>query len=36
MNVMIYFSEERRAAVIQRLYDALEPGGYLFLVTPSP
>jgi chemotaxis protein methyltransferase CheR len=31
MNVLIYFSDERRAAVIQRLHDALEPGGYLFL-----
>jgi chemotaxis protein methyltransferase CheR len=31
MNVLIYFSEEKRKAVIQRLYDALDPGGYLFL-----
>jgi chemotaxis protein methyltransferase CheR len=31
MNVLIYFREERRAAVVQRFYDALEPGGYLFL-----
>jgi len=31
MNVLIYFSEERRRAVVQRLYHALEPGGYLFL-----
>ena len=31
MNVLIYFSEERRHAMVQRLYDALEPGGYLFL-----
>jgi chemotaxis protein methyltransferase CheR len=31
MNVLIYFSEERRRAVVQRFYDALEPGGYLFL-----
>ena len=31
MNVMIYFSEERRAQLIQRFYDYLEPGGYLFL-----
>jgi chemotaxis protein methyltransferase CheR len=31
MNVLIYFTEERRAAVVQRFYDALEPGGYLFL-----
>jgi chemotaxis protein methyltransferase CheR len=31
MNVLIYFSEERRRAVVQRLYETLEPGGYLFL-----
>ncbi len=31
MNVLIYFSEERRAALIQRFYEYLEPGGYLFL-----
>jgi chemotaxis protein methyltransferase CheR len=31
MNVLIYFSEERRRALVQRLYDTLEPGGYLFL-----
>ena len=31
MNVLIYFSEERRAVLVQRFYDALEPGGYLFL-----
>jgi chemotaxis protein methyltransferase CheR len=31
MNVMIYFSEERRAALIQQFYEYLEPGGYLFL-----
>jgi chemotaxis protein methyltransferase CheR len=31
MNVLIYFSEERRRAMVQRLYGALEPGGYLFL-----
>jgi chemotaxis protein methyltransferase CheR len=31
MNVLIYFSEARRAAVVQRFYEALEPGGYLFL-----
>jgi len=31
MNVMIYFSEERRTALIQRFYEYLEPGGYLFL-----
>ncbi|HUO61076.1 MAG TPA: protein-glutamate O-methyltransferase CheR [Candidatus Acidoferrales bacterium] len=31
MNVLIYFTDERRAAVVQRFYDSLEPGGYLFL-----
>jgi chemotaxis protein methyltransferase CheR len=31
MNVLIYFSDEQRNGVLQRLYDALEPGGYLFL-----
>ena len=31
MNVLIYFSEERRAALVQRFYESLEPGGYLFL-----
>jgi chemotaxis protein methyltransferase CheR len=31
MNVMIYFSEERRRNLVQRFYDTLEPGGYLFL-----
>lgn len=31
MNVMIYFSEELRRSLVQRFYDTLEPGGYLFL-----
>ena len=31
MNVLIYFSEERRHTLVQRFYDTLEPGGYLFL-----
>ena len=31
MNVMIYFSEERRASLMQRFYEYLEPGGYLFV-----
>jgi chemotaxis protein methyltransferase CheR len=31
MNVMIYFSEERRRMLVQRFYDTLELGGYLFL-----
>ena len=31
MNVLIYFTEERRRAMVQRFYESLEPGGYLFL-----
>ena len=31
MNVLIYFAEELRAALIRRFVDYLEPGGYLFL-----
>ena len=31
MNVMIYFSEERRSTLIQRFFEYLEPGGYLFV-----
>jgi chemotaxis protein methyltransferase CheR len=31
MNVLIYFSADRRRAVVQRFYETLEPGGYLFL-----
>ncbi len=31
MNVMIYFSDDRRAQLIQRFFEYLEPGGYLFL-----
>jgi len=31
MNVLIYFSAELRSKLIQRFYEALEPGGYLFL-----
>src|SRR5262249_32258432 len=26
-----YFSEDRRRTLVQRFYDSLEPGGYLFL-----
>jgi len=29
--VLIYFTEERRKALVQRFYESLEPGGYLFL-----
>ncbi len=31
MNVLIYFSNEKRAHLIQRFFDYLEPGGYLIL-----
>jgi chemotaxis protein methyltransferase CheR len=31
MNVLIYFTEERRQTLVQRFYEVLEPGGYLFL-----
>src|SRR5215467_4194545 len=31
MNVLIYFTEERQAQLMQRFYEYLEPGGYLFL-----
>jgi chemotaxis protein methyltransferase CheR len=31
MNVLMYFSEERRLQVLRRFYDALEPGGYFLL-----
>jgi chemotaxis protein methyltransferase CheR len=31
MNVMIYFSEQRRRELVQHFYSVLEPGGYLFL-----
>jgi chemotaxis protein methyltransferase CheR len=31
MNVLMYFSEERRRAILRRFYDALEPGGYFLL-----
>jgi len=31
MNVLIYFSPERQAQLVQRFFDYLEPGGYLFL-----
>jgi len=31
MNVLMYFSEQRRLAVLRRFYDALEPGGYFML-----
>ena len=31
MNVLIYFGAELRSKLIQRFYEYLEPGGYLFL-----
>jgi len=31
MNVLMYFSEGHRRAILQRFYDALEPGGYFLL-----
>lgn len=31
MNVLIYFSDERREQLIRGFYDCLEPGGYLML-----
>lgn len=31
MNVLIYFSDEKRSQLIQRFFEYLEPGGYLFL-----
>lgn len=30
-NVMIYFEKQTRDALVERFYDALEPGGYLFI-----
>jgi chemotaxis protein methyltransferase CheR len=31
MNVLMYFSEERRVAILRRFFEALEPGGYFLL-----
>jgi chemotaxis protein methyltransferase CheR len=31
MNVLMYFSDERRLAILRHFYDALEPGGYFLL-----
>ncbi|MCL2579011.1 MAG: protein-glutamate O-methyltransferase CheR [Oscillospiraceae bacterium] len=30
-NVMIYFDAPTKAAVVERMYDAMRPGGYLFV-----
>ena len=32
-NVMIYFDENTKRQLVQKVYDALEPGGYLFIGT---
>lgn len=31
MNVLMYFTPERRLAILRRFHDSLEPGGYFFL-----
>jgi chemotaxis protein methyltransferase CheR len=31
MNVLMYFSDDRRLGILRRFYDALEPGGYFLL-----
>lgn len=30
-NVMIYFDEQTKRELVQKVYDHLEPGGYLFI-----
>ena len=30
-NVMIYFQDDTKYDLIQRIYDHMEPGGYLFI-----
>ena len=30
---MIYFDERTKVELLQKVYDALEPGGYLFIGT---
>lgn len=32
-NVMIYFDDKTKKELVQKVYDALEPGGYLFVGT---
>ncbi len=32
-NVMIYFPNETKLQLVQRIYDCMEPGGYLFIGT---
>jgi chemotaxis protein methyltransferase CheR len=31
MNVLMYFSDDRRISILRRFFDALEPGGYFLL-----
>ena len=31
MNVLMYFTDERRLSILRRFYEALEPGGYFLL-----
>jgi chemotaxis protein methyltransferase CheR len=31
MNVLMYFSQQHRLAILRRFYDALDPGGYFLL-----
>lgn len=35
-NVLYYFDEHTRAQVLERCYDAIEPGGYLFTSLTEP
>ena len=30
-NVMIYFDDKTKQELIQKIYDVMEPGGYLFI-----
>ena len=30
-NVMIYFDKKTKQQLIQKVYDCMEPGGYLFI-----
>jgi hypothetical protein len=36
VNVLQYFSESRRAALVHRFYEYLESGGYLFVGHEEP
>lgn len=35
-NVMIYFSEDTRYELLEKVYNSMEPGGYLFVGTTEP